>query len=55
MVMNNSVSLGLGFVPLVGDVALAAWKSNWRNADLLEKCTYPKADSQSCASVVQQT
>lgn len=37
MVMNNSVSLGLGFVPLVGDIALAAWKSNWRNADLLEK------------------
>ncbi|WFC93999.1 hypothetical protein MBRA1_000626 [Malassezia brasiliensis] len=39
MVMNNSVSLGLGFVPLVGDIALAAWKSNWRNAELLEKCT----------------
>lgn len=39
MMMNNAVSIGVGVVPLVGDIALAAWKTNWRNAALLEKCT----------------
>ncbi|WFD37402.1 uncharacterized protein MJAP1_000346 [Malassezia japonica] len=37
MMMNNAVSIGVGVVPLVGDIALAAWKTNWRNAALLEK------------------
>ncbi|WFD42247.1 hypothetical protein MPSI1_000888 [Malassezia psittaci] len=36
MMINNSISIGIGFVPIVGDVALAAWKTNWRNAELLE-------------------
>jgi hypothetical protein len=37
MFFNNAVSAGVGFVPIVGDVALAAWKANWRNAALLEE------------------
>jgi len=36
MYFNNAVSIGLGVVPLLGDVALAAWKANSRNAGLLE-------------------
>ncbi|RSH86978.1 hypothetical protein EHS25_003466 [Saitozyma podzolica] len=36
MLFNNAVSAGVGLVPLVGDVALAAWKANSRNAHLLE-------------------
>lgn len=38
--MNNAVSIGCGIVPLVGDVASAVWKTNWRNAALLENCTH---------------
>jgi hypothetical protein len=37
MIFNNVVSAGVGFVPLIGDVALAAWKANSRNAALLEE------------------
>jgi len=37
MLMNNAVSLGIGLVPIVGDVALATWKANSRNAALLEE------------------
>lgn len=37
MFFNNAVSAGVGLVPLVGDVALAAWKANWRNAHILEE------------------
>lgn len=40
MMFNASVSAGLGFIPIVGDFALAAWKGNWRNANLLEDCVY---------------
>lgn len=36
MIANNAVSLGLGLFPVVGDIALAAWKANSRNAHLLE-------------------
>ncbi|KAL7420860.1 hypothetical protein Q5752_004813 [Cryptotrichosporon argae] len=36
MLVNNAVSAGLGFVPVAGDIALAAWKANSRNAHLLE-------------------
>ncbi|GAA5974596.1 hypothetical protein JCM11641_007017 [Rhodosporidiobolus odoratus] len=36
MTFNQSVGLGLGLVPLVGDLCLAVWKANSRNAALLE-------------------
>jgi len=37
MLANNAVSVGLGFVPFVGDILLATWKANSRNAYLLEE------------------
>ncbi|KAG8948024.1 hypothetical protein FRC04_010066 [Tulasnella sp. 424] len=37
MLFNNSVSIAVGFVPLAGDVILAIWKANSRNAALLEE------------------
>ena len=37
MLFNNAVSAGIGLVPLVGDIALAVWKANSRNAKLLEE------------------
>jgi len=36
MLLNNAVSAGLGFIPVLGDFGLAAWKANSRNALLLE-------------------
>jgi len=35
--MNNAVSAAVGFIPLAGDVILAAFKANSRNAGLLEE------------------
>ncbi|KAJ8072021.1 hypothetical protein AAF712_009639 [Marasmius tenuissimus] len=37
MLFNNAVSAGVGLVPLAGDVFLAVWKANSRNAALLEE------------------
>ncbi|KAK0204453.1 hypothetical protein DFS33DRAFT_1239226, partial [Desarmillaria ectypa] len=37
MLVNNAISAAVGFVPLVGDVILAIWKANSRNAALLEE------------------
>jgi len=37
MLLNNAISAGVGFVPLVGDVILASFKANSRNAALLEE------------------
>jgi len=37
MLMNNLVSAGVGFVPVAGDVVLAIFKANSRNAALLEE------------------
>ncbi|KAI9637103.1 uncharacterized protein MKK02DRAFT_45814 [Dioszegia hungarica] len=36
MMFNNAISIGMGVVPLIGDVAMATWKTNSRNAGLLE-------------------
>lgn len=36
MILNNAISTGIGLVPLVGDVVMATWKTNSRNAKLLE-------------------
>lgn len=37
MLLNNAVSAAVGFVPLVGDIVLAVFKANSRNAALLEE------------------
>lgn len=37
MLLNNAVSTGVGFVPFVGDLVLAMFKANSRNAALLEE------------------
>lgn len=37
MLFNNAVSAGVGIVPLVGDVLLAVYKANSRNAALLDE------------------
>ncbi|CAO1617759.1 unnamed protein product [Parajaminaea phylloscopi] len=37
MYFNNAVSAGVGLVPIAGDIMLAAWKANSRNAKLLEE------------------
>ena len=37
MLANNAFSAGVGLVPLVGDVAVAAFGTNSRNAALLEE------------------
>ncbi|KAF9266387.1 hypothetical protein L218DRAFT_858029 [Marasmius fiardii PR-910] len=37
MLFNNAVSAGVGLVPFVGDVILAVYKANSRNAALLEE------------------
>lgn len=36
MLANNLISATIGFVPIVGDVMLAVYKANSRNAALLE-------------------
>lgn len=37
MLLNNAVSAVVGFVPFVGDIVIAAFKANSRNAALLEE------------------
>ncbi|KAH9850356.1 hypothetical protein C2E23DRAFT_782710 [Lenzites betulinus] len=37
MLLNNAVSAGVGFIPIAGDVILAMFKANSRNAALLEE------------------
>ncbi|KDQ15926.1 hypothetical protein BOTBODRAFT_276447 [Botryobasidium botryosum FD-172 SS1] len=37
MLLNNMVSAAAGFIPVVGDVILATYKANSRNAALLEE------------------
>jgi len=37
MLINNIISISVGLVPIVGDVVLAAYKANSRNAALLEE------------------
>ena len=37
MLLNNAVSAAVGFVPFVGDLVLAMYKANSRNAALLEE------------------
>ena len=37
MLLNNAISVGVGIVPIVGDIVLAMYKANSRNAALLEE------------------
>jgi hypothetical protein len=37
MIMNNMVGIGVGFLPIIGDIILAIYKANSRNAMLLEE------------------
>ena len=37
MLFNNAVSAGVGLVPVAGDILLGVWKTNSRNAHLLEE------------------
>ncbi|KAI1797152.1 hypothetical protein LXA43DRAFT_878432 [Ganoderma leucocontextum] len=37
MLLNNAISAGVGFIPIVGDIVLAMYKANSRNAALLEE------------------
>jgi hypothetical protein len=37
MLMNNAVSIAVGLIPIAGDVVLAIFKANSRNAALLEE------------------
>jgi len=37
MLINNAISAGIGFIPILGDIALATFKANSRNAALLEE------------------
>ncbi|CAO1628153.1 unnamed protein product [Sympodiomycopsis kandeliae] len=37
MYFNNAVSAGVGLIPLAGDIILAMWKANSRNAKLVEE------------------
>lgn len=43
MAFNQTVSLGVGLVPLVGDLCAAVWKTNSRNAALLEEFLIARA------------
>jgi len=37
MVGNQAIATVIGFVPVVGDIGIAIFKTNWRNAALLEE------------------
>jgi len=41
MLLNNAVSAGVGVVPLVGDLVVAVYKANSRNAHLWVVCDGP--------------
>jgi hypothetical protein len=51
MLVNNVISAGVGFVPLVGDVILAQWKANSRNAALLEEYLRVRGEVRAPASI----
>ena len=43
MVLNAAIDMGMGLVPLLGDIADVAWKANLRNLALLERHAHPGA------------
>ncbi|KAL4401390.1 hypothetical protein ACI68E_001029 [Malassezia pachydermatis] len=52
MVANNVVSAGVGMIPLVGDVILASYKTNSRNANLLEDYLRKRAERRGTSAPV---
>ncbi|GAA5884239.1 hypothetical protein JCM6882_002191 [Rhodosporidiobolus microsporus] len=50
MTFNQTVGLGIGLVPLVGDICLAVWKANSRNAALLEDFLIRRAAKQASSA-----
>lgn len=45
MLVNNAVSFGVSFVPIIGDVFLAIYKANSRNAALLDEFLMIRGDT----------
>jgi hypothetical protein len=41
MVLNAAFDMGIGLVPILGDIADVAWKANLRNVALLERHARP--------------
>ena len=41
MVLNAAIDMGIGLVPILGDMADVAWKANLRNLALLERHALP--------------
>ena len=41
MVLNAAIDMGIGLVPILGDLADVAWKANLRNLALLERHARP--------------
>ncbi|BGO96097.1 hypothetical protein NBRC10512_007207 [Rhodotorula toruloides] len=50
MLFNQLVGLGIGLIPLVGDITMAVWKANSRNAALLEEFLLRRAQSSSSST-----
>ncbi|GAA5982915.1 hypothetical protein JCM10908_006830 [Rhodotorula pacifica] len=50
MLFNQLCGLGIGLVPLIGDIALAVFKANSRNAALLEEFLIRRASSSSSSA-----
>ncbi|KAI5478489.1 hypothetical protein MNV49_005017 [Pseudohyphozyma bogoriensis] len=50
MAFNQAVSVGVGLIPLVGDICLAVWKANSRNAALLEEFLIARAAKTNAAA-----
>jgi uncharacterized protein DUF4112 len=42
MVLNAAIDMGVGLVPLLGDIVDVAWKANLRNLALLERYSQPE-------------
>ncbi|EPQ30928.1 uncharacterized protein PFL1_01826 [Pseudozyma flocculosa PF-1] len=55
LLFNNAVSAGVGLVPIVGDIALAAWRANSRNANLIEEFLRVKGEENMAAGLQDLT
>ncbi|GAA6033495.1 hypothetical protein JCM8097_001424 [Rhodosporidiobolus ruineniae] len=54
MAFNQTVGLGIGLVPLVGDLCMAVWKANSRNAALLEDFLVRRAAKSSSGTAADE-
>ncbi|KAI0065556.1 hypothetical protein BV25DRAFT_1706407 [Artomyces pyxidatus] len=55
MLLNLAIATGVGLVPIAGDVLLAAWRANSRNAALLEEFMRTRAAKNLDAAAAAQT